>query len=256
MMDEEAQVARAQAVLRQLSPDQVTAIHHVVRQQLLADLHDEAIQVARGAVERAWAPHREQIRQELGAEDDARLSTVTQERDEARNDRALAQQLLVSLLRQLLPNHEPVHLFSLGVRELDAYRLNHILAGYGLQLRSRRTASERQVKARVGERAWERRSLFWLERLPVGEDAVPELTRVVPEEPLGQRKGEIMTTGEMWDYQVVELSGMPEEDEATLNPYGLIGYELVTVIPVTAMGRLLAYLKRGTLPENDEAERA
>jgi hypothetical protein len=37
-MDEEAQAAQAQAVLRQLSPDQVAAIHHVVRQQLLADL--------------------------------------------------------------------------------------------------------------------------------------------------------------------------------------------------------------------------
>jgi hypothetical protein len=255
-MDEEAQAARAQAVLRQLSPEQVVAIHHVVRQQLLADLHDEAIQVARGAVERAWAPHREPLRQELEAQSHARLSTVTQERDEARNGRALAQQLLVSLLRQLLPGREPVYLFSLGVRELDAYRLNQILAGYGLRLRSRRTASERQVKARVGERAWERRSLFWLEPLPVGEGAVPELTRAGPEEPSGQSKGEVMTTGGMWDYQVVELSGVPEEDEATLNPYGLIGYELVTVIPVTAMGRLLAYLKRGTLPETEEAERA
>jgi hypothetical protein len=75
---------------------------------------------------------------------------------------------------------------SLGVRELDAYRLNHLLAGYGLRLRSRRTASERQVKARVGERTWERRSLFWLEPLPAGEGAVPELTRAAPEEPSGQ----------------------------------------------------------------------
>jgi hypothetical protein len=64
-----------------------------------------------------------------------------------------------------------------------------------------------------------------------------------------------MTTGGMWDYQVVELRGVPEPDEATLNSYGLIGYELVAVTPVTATGRLLAYLKRGTLPENDEAER-
>jgi hypothetical protein len=54
---------------------------------------------------------------------------------------------------------------------------------------------------------------------------------------------------------VVELSGVPEQDEATLNPYGLIGYELVAVTPVAATGRLVAYLKRGTLPEADEAER-
>jgi len=60
----------------------------------------------------------------------------------------------------------------------------------------------------------------------------------------------------MWDYQVVELSGVPEQDEATLNPFGLIGYELVAVTTVAATGRLLAYLKRGTLPEGEEEERA
>jgi hypothetical protein len=65
-----------------------------------------------------------------------------------------------------------------------------------------------------------------------------------------------MTTGGMWDYQVVELRGVPEEDEATLNPYGLIGYALVAVIPVPATGQLLAYLKRGTPPESDAEERA
>ncbi len=254
-MDEEAQAARAEAVLRQLSPDQVVAIQHVMRQQLLADLHDEAIQVARGAVERAWAPHREQLLAELRAQSDARLSTVTRERDEARNGRALAQQLLVSLLRQLLPGQEPVYLFSLGVRELDAYCLNQVLAGYSMRLRSRRTASERQVNARVGERAWERRSLFWLEPLPAGEGSVPELTRAAPDDPPAQGKGEVMTTGWMWDYQVVELSGVPEQDETTLNQYGLIGYELVAVTPVTATGQLVAYLKRGTLPEAEQAER-
>jgi hypothetical protein len=62
-----------------------------------------------------------------------------------------------------------------------------------------------------------------------------------------------MAMGWMWDYQVIRLSGTPEQDEATLNQFGLIGYELVAVV---AMGRLVAYLKRGTLPENDEAERA
>jgi hypothetical protein len=65
-----------------------------------------------------------------------------------------------------------------------------------------------------------------------------------------------MAIGWMWDYQVVELSGMPEQDEATLNQYGLIGYELVAVTPVTATGQLLAYLKRGTPPEAAEAEGA
>jgi hypothetical protein len=63
-----------------------------------------------------------------------------------------------------------------------------------------------------------------------------------------------MAIGWMWDYQVVELSGVPEQDEATLNPFGLIGYELVAVTPVAATGWLLAYLKRGTPPEDAEAE--
>jgi hypothetical protein len=65
-----------------------------------------------------------------------------------------------------------------------------------------------------------------------------------------------MAIGLMWNYQVVELSGVPEQDEATLNPYGLIGYELVAVTTVAATGRLVAYLKRGALPEDDEAARA
>jgi hypothetical protein len=64
----------------------------------------------------------------------------------------------------------------------------------------------------------------------------------------------MMAIGFMWDYQVVELSGVPEQDEATLNPFGLIGYELVAVTTVPATGRLVAYLKRGTLPEEAEDE--
>jgi hypothetical protein len=66
----------------------------------------------------------------------------------------------------------------------------------------------------------------------------------------------MMAIGLMWNYQVVELSGVPEQDEATLNPFGLIGYELMAVTPVAATGRLVAYLKRSTFPEDDEAERA
>jgi hypothetical protein len=56
----------------------------------------------------------------------------------------------------------------------------------------------------------------------------------------------------MWNYQVVQLSGVPAEDEATLNQFGLIGYELVAV---TATNGPVAYLKRSMLPEDEEAER-
>ena len=86
----------------------------------------------------------------------------------------------MSLLRQLLPGEQPVYLFSLGLRQLDLYALNPILARYRLRLYSRPSASERQINTRVGERHWDRRSLFWLESLPVGENAVPELERAEP----------------------------------------------------------------------------
>lgn len=65
-----------------------------------------------------------------------------------------------------------------------------------------------------------------------------------------------MATGWMWDYQVVALRGVVEEDEATLNQYGLIGYELVAVTTAAATGGLLAYLKRGTPPGSEEEEGA
>jgi hypothetical protein len=65
-----------------------------------------------------------------------------------------------------------------------------------------------------------------------------------------------MVVGRMWDYQVVALRGVSAEDEATFNQYGLVGYELVAVATVAGTGGLLAYLKRGTPPEGEEAEGA
>jgi hypothetical protein len=65
-----------------------------------------------------------------------------------------------------------------------------------------------------------------------------------------------MAIGCMWNYQVEELSGVPEQDEATPNPFGLIRYELVAVTTVAATGRLVAYLKCGTLSEDAEDESA
>jgi hypothetical protein len=64
----------------------------------------------------------------------------------------------------------------------------------------------------------------------------------------------MMAIGLMWNDQVVELSGVPEPDEATLNPFGLIRYALVAVTTVAATGRLVAYLTRGTLSEDAEDE--
>jgi Protein of unknown function (DUF2845) len=68
--------------------------------------------------------------------------------------------------------------------------------------------------------------------------------------------GGVMAIGWMWDYQVVERSGVPEPDEATLNSFGLIGYARVAVTPVAATGRLVAYLTRGTPPEEAAAAQA
>jgi hypothetical protein len=66
----------------------------------------------------------------------------------------------------------------------------------------------------------------------------------------------MMATGWMWDYQVVALHGVAEEDEVTLNQYGLIGYELVAVGAVAGTGGLVAYLKRGTPPGSEDDEGA
>jgi hypothetical protein len=66
----------------------------------------------------------------------------------------------------------------------------------------------------------------------------------------------MMAIGLMWHDQVVELSEVPEPDEATRHPFGLLGYDLVAPTMVAATGRLVAYLKRGTLPGDNEAERA
>ena len=63
-----------------------------------------------------------------------------------------------------------------------------------------------------------------------------------------------MATGWLWDYQVVKLSGVLEQDEATLNPFGLIGYELVAVTRGAATDRLVASLIRGTRPADVEDE--
>jgi hypothetical protein len=139
----------ARAAWAHLSAEDIQALEREVREEVLAELRDG-------------------------------LERMRAERDEARNGRALAEQLLVSLLRQLLPGEQPVYLFSLGLRQLDLYALNPILAQYHLRLHSRPSASERQIKTRVGERHWDRRSLFWLESLPVGENAVPELERSEP----------------------------------------------------------------------------
>ena len=99
----------------------------------------------------------------------------------------------------------------------------------------------------------------WLQNVARGDATVPPLEAMSSRATIVELNGiceGMMALGWMWGYQVVELSGVPEQDETTLNPYGLIGYELVAVTTVAATGRLVAYLKRGTLPEDDEAERA
>jgi hypothetical protein len=56
-----------------------------------------------------------------------------------------------------------------------------------------------------------------------------------------------MAVGGVWDSEVVERTGVPEPDEATLNPYGLIGYEHVAVTTVPATG------PAGGLPQSRHA---
>jgi hypothetical protein len=65
-----------------------------------------------------------------------------------------------------------------------------------------------------------------------------------------------MATGWLGEDPVVERSGVPEPDEAMLNPFGLIGDTLMVVTRVAATDRLAVYLKRGTRPERKAEEQA
>jgi hypothetical protein len=96
-----------------------------------------------------------------------RLAECKQQRDQARQDRDEATHLLLQVLRQVI-GPKPVYLHSRGITELDLYRLNRVLSRHGLRLRSKRTASERQVQTQLEVGRVAPRSLFWLDSVPVG----------------------------------------------------------------------------------------
>jgi hypothetical protein len=110
-------------------------------------------------------------RQELRDGFEEQLSTLTDERDEARQHRDQAETVLVSLLRQLLPEGKRQYLYSggAGVRELDRGMVNEVLARHGLVVKSRGTYSERLVKVRIDAAHVAGHTQFWLEKaLPPG----------------------------------------------------------------------------------------
>jgi len=92
--------------------------------------------------------------------------TLQDELQDARAERDRAEGVLVSLIRQLLPGARPVYLHSAGIRELDRWTLNEMLARHGLRVWSKATHLERLVKVHIDGEHWAGHTHFWLEPLP------------------------------------------------------------------------------------------
>jgi hypothetical protein len=166
----------------------LASIRQAVRQEMLDELKDEAVELAKAELEDEFFRRRErllddlarqrraredemfgeldrqraQIRQEVKDELAEALLTTQDERQEARAARDRAEGLLVQLMRQLLPGERPVYLYSSGIRELDRMALNQTLARHGLQVRSKTGYSERAIKTRLDEACWAQHTQFWL----------------------------------------------------------------------------------------------
>jgi hypothetical protein len=204
--------ALAKAMLSQMSKENVDIIKAAVRAEILEQVHDEAVALARQELEDEFQRRHEQLQDEfarqrsaledemLGEVDRQRarqreelrdgfeeqLSTLTDERDEARQHRDQAETILVNLLRQLLPEGKRQYLYSggAGVRELDRGRLNEVLARHGLVLKSRGTYSERLVTVRIDAAHVAGHTQFWLAKaLPPGVVDEDEPVAEVPAPP-------------------------------------------------------------------------
>jgi len=178
--------------MQQMSDQTARALKAAMRAEILDELKDEAVELAKVELEEAFDRRREkllddlarqrsqleqemlgeldrqreQIRQEIRDELEERLLTLQDDRDHARAERDRAEGLLVALITQLLPGEKPVYLYSCGIRELDRLALNETLARHGLRVRSRTTYSERLVKVHIDGERWAGHSQFWCEPLP------------------------------------------------------------------------------------------
>jgi hypothetical protein len=198
-MDTATQEAMGKMVLQQMQAHTLESIRQAVREELLPEVREEALALARQELEEAFSRRREkladdmatfkaqledellgeldrqreQIREELAQAQEEKYLTVRDQRDASRAERDRAETLLVALITQLLPGERPVYLYSAGIRELDRGALNATLARHGLRVRSKATYSERLVTVRLDQARVAGHTQFWLEKgsaLPVADD--------------------------------------------------------------------------------------
>jgi hypothetical protein len=185
------EVAHTRALLAQLDPHTIAALKHVLREDTLPALREEALALARGEVEETLAKGRERqadelavykeqvdaeverrvesgvqrATEELTADYEDRIRDLKRERTQARQQRDAAEGQLLALLRQVL-DEQGRYLRNAHVEEFDQFTINQILKRFGWRVRSKSTYSERVVKTRLDQARWQARAVFWLDTVP------------------------------------------------------------------------------------------
>jgi hypothetical protein len=192
-VQQETEVAMARAIMQQMSDQTARALKAAMREEMLDELRDESLALAKIELEDEYDRRRERLlddlaRQRRTLEDElenqleAREKALQQEVREALEERLLTLQddlkatiatrdqlmtLLLSLVQQLFSERSKRYLADTGVKELDLVGLNTVLLAQGLRVRAEFRHSERQVtctlKNGVGQR-----TVFWIETAAPG----------------------------------------------------------------------------------------
>jgi Skp family chaperone for outer membrane proteins len=192
-VDTAAQEAMGKAIMAEMQQQTLRSIRQAVRQELLEEVHAEAIEAAKVELQDDFDRRRERLlddlarqrrqledeldnelerreqalRQEIMDALEERLLTLQDDLQAAVTERDRAEGLLVQLITQLLPGERPVYLHSAGVREFDRWQTNQTLARHNLQVRSKTTYSERIIKTRLDQERYASHTQFWVTPLPV-----------------------------------------------------------------------------------------
>jgi hypothetical protein len=188
-VDGQVEVGMGRVLAGQLHQQALASIKAAVREEVLDEVHEAAVQQARDEMEDEFSRRREkllddlarqrrQLQEELESELDRREEQLRQDVRDGYDERLLtlkddlaaaaaardqATTLLVSLVQQMCERKRYLH--DAGVKELDLVGLNDVLALKGLRLRGEFRHSERQVVCKLKAGAGQR-TTFWLERLP------------------------------------------------------------------------------------------
>jgi phosphopantetheine adenylyltransferase len=186
--DTATQQAMGRAVMQQMEQRTLQSIREAVRQELLPQVQEEALALARQELEEQLQHQREQLRDTFAKQRQAltgeledelerreellrrqtrdsyeeRLLTLKDDLAAATTARDQVTALLVSLVTQLVAEKPKRYLYDAGITELDLITLNQVLAPQGLQIRSEFRHSERQVACTLKNGAGQR-TVFWLE---------------------------------------------------------------------------------------------